>query len=147
MSWKVGVLEVALLRLGIASFDALMKSGGYEYSRHTDQAPRVAVVCIFVGLRGQEAALLGSQDVPGGQPEVAGLAWLRARARRIDLTLQKFQNKYPDQPDLEDPRLGTRALEFWVALGPATSTPRSSSHTGRWGTSIEAPWETAWVSF
>ncbi|CAJ1335598.1 unnamed protein product [Effrenium voratum] len=73
---KVGELSIDELE-DIASFDDLMKKGGYEYSRSTD-----------------EGKMMSFWDHKNSTS---------ANQRRIDTALWKFQKKYPENPHLPDP--------------------------------------------
>lgn len=73
---KVGEISIDELE-GISSFDDLMKKGGYEYSRSADKGKMLHFW-----------DNINSTD---------------ANQRRIDITLKKFMDKYPDHPYLEDP--------------------------------------------
>ncbi|CAE7584713.1 GAE4, partial [Symbiodinium pilosum] len=83
---KVGEISIDDLE-GIPSFGALMKSGGYEYSRSTD--------------KGKKMHFWDDKESP------------EANQRRIDRVLQKFQEKYPEQPVLEDPPCDFDLTKFY----------------------------------
>ncbi|CAE7748192.1 unnamed protein product [Symbiodinium sp. CCMP2456] len=73
---KVGEISIDELE-GIPNFGALMKSGGYEYSRASD--------------KGKKMHFWDDKNST------------EANHRRINRVLDKFNEKYPDQPFLEDP--------------------------------------------
>jgi len=83
---KVGEISIDELE-GISSFDDLMKKGGYEYSRSTDKGK---MLHFWDHINSTEA-----------------------NQRRIDITLKKFMDKYPDHPYLEDPTCDFKPQVFF----------------------------------